>query len=370
MATENLIPEPDEAPSLRDTLDAAFQEQATDEIDQPAAGAAAPPQAEGRQRDQHGRFAPKQEPAEGQHPPAEGQKPAQEAAQQPGQAQGGLTPPPQPGDLKAPASWRPTAREKWGALDPEVRQEIHRREYELHRAVQQGAETRQFQQAFENVVRPYEMFIRAENSNPLQAVQNLMQTAAELRMGTPQAKAQIAAAIITSYGIDLETLDKLLAGQAPAGGQAAQQQQQFRDPRLDQLLYQQQQILENRQAQQENTIRQELETFGQAHEFYRDVAGVMADLVEIRARQGHQVGPGDLEKIYNQACQMDEQVATILNQRRASAQRGNTSQAVLRAKRAASSIKGDSQPGDGSIVPKDDSVRAAIEAAIGESGRA
>src|SRR4030095_11141214 len=140
---------------------------------------------------------------------------------------------------KAPASWRPEAREKWAGADPVIRQEVMRREHEMQTVLQDAAAARQFVSAFENVVRPYEMFMRAENASPLQSVQNLMQTAADPRVGTPQHKANLVAGIINNFAIDVAMLDSILAGQQPQGGQ--QQQQMLRDPRVDMLLAQQQQ---------------------------------------------------------------------------------------------------------------------------------
>jgi hypothetical protein len=250
-------------------------------------------------------------------------------------------------------------REKWGGVDPAIKAEVHRREYEMQQVLQQSASARQFIDAFERVVQPYEMFIRAENSNPLQAVQNLMQTAAELRVGTPMSKAQLVAGIIKNFSVDVATLDSLLAGTVPQGGGA--QQQEFRDPRFDQFLAQQQQLLQQQQQREEQELRQTLAAFGEKHEFYRDVASIMADLVEIKSRQGQ---PVELEKIYEQACKMHEGVSTILATRAAATKNGAQSQAVLRAKRAAASVKGESTLDEGATIPKNDSVRASIEAAF------
>lgn len=370
MGTENTaIAEQDEL-SLRDQIDAAFTEsEGTD--DPPAAAptpaaptppaaapteeAAAPPA--GAQRDEHGRFTKAQAPAA---PAPLGQQQAQQGTQTASQ---GAQPPAAP-EPKPPASWRPEAREKWAGIDPTIRAEVTRREHEMQTVLQDSASARQFVSAFEKVVSPYEMFIRAENSNPLQAVQNLMQTAADLRVGTPQHKAQIVAGIIQNFAIDVETLDSILAAMRQGGAipQAGQQPQQFRDPRVDQLLAQQQYAQQQQAQADERATRAELEAFAAdpKHEFYRDVAGLMADLVEITAKQGK---PVDLEKIYSQACQMHDSIPTIIATRSQQQKANGNSQAVLRAKRAAVSVKGDSTL-PGATVPADDSIRASIAAAM------
>jgi hypothetical protein len=358
--------DPDEELSLRDTLDAAFDKQATDEVDaprEPGGNEPISPVTDARARDEHGRFVPKAEPAQEPAEPAQAQ--AQPAARAP------ITAAPQPvpvTELKPPASWRPEAREKWASVDPTIRQEVYRREHEAQQVLQDSAGMRQFMRDFEMTVRPYEVFIRQEGASPLAAVQNLMQTAADLRVGTPQHKVELVADVINRYGIDLKLLDDVLSarlnGSSPSQG-SGQQPQQFRDPRFDQFLATQQQMLQQQQEAQENQWRSELQQFAQTHEFYADVADVMADLVESKTKRGQ---PVDVEKIYEQACKMHDGVSTILSQRGAAARSNGNSQAVLRAKRAASSVKGDPTP-EGATVPKDDSVRAAIEAAIETTGR-
>lgn len=354
-----------EAPaSLRDQIDAAFEQHASDD----------PPEEEtritDRNRDGKGRFAGKQQtedaaPADGAQKPADATQ-----AQQPTQQQ--ATPAPAPGTFKAPAAWKPAQREKWASVPQDVQSEITRREGEYQRTLEEAAEARKFVQAFEQVTRPYEMFIRAENSNPLAAVQNLMQTAANLRVGTPQHKAQMVAEICRTYAVDIGQLDAVLTAQQNgvpwAQYQAAQapNPQQFRDPRLDQFLAAQERERQQRDQYEQQQLRSTLDNFAEAHEFYTDVADTMAILVEHANARGL---PVDLEKFYSQACQMDPDISKIMSARGNTNSRGGNgnpspqSQAVLRAKRAAVSVRGDSTP-TGSAVPKNDSIRAAIEAAF------
>jgi hypothetical protein len=241
--TEDLTTHTDDRDDLRATLEEAFKKHATDEVDdKPAAPIAAPTEAaapapapiddKGAARDASGRFAPKT--------PAEATQTTQAAPAPAGQGDTAFTPAPQPAELKAPASWTPQARERWNALAPEIRAEVHRREGEMQTVLQRSASARQFVDSFESVMRPYELFIRQENSNPLQAVQNMMQTAALFRTGTAHQKAEALTGIIRNFGVDIELLDSMLAGQAPAMSQQ-QSPQQFRDPRFDQFLAAQQQ---------------------------------------------------------------------------------------------------------------------------------
>jgi hypothetical protein len=345
-----------EETSLRDDLDAAFEEHATDD---PPANA---PAATGRARDASGRFATGSPPAPAPAPDVAttGNLQAQAApnlTHQNGVPNAGTAP--APSELKAPASWRPEIREKWASIPPDVQAEVHRREYEAQRVLQTSAGQRQFVEAFEKLMQPYEMFIRAENSNPLQAVDNMMRTAAQLRVGTPAAKVEIVAGIIKNFGIDLPALDAVLAGQISPQQLAQRQPAPIRDPRVDQMLFEQQNARRQQDQFADQAIRHGLSEFATKHEFYGDVANTMADIVEIQTRQGR---PVDIEQVYQQACQMNPSVSTILQQRAQAQNTGTQRAAVLRAKRAAVSVKGDSTP-HGATIPKNDSVRAAIEAA-------
>jgi hypothetical protein len=347
-----------EETSLRDDLDAAFEEHATE--DPPASGT--------RPRDAGGRFASTKAETAGNVPtdpaPAATSTTQGVAAALSGAAQGqqvaatGNLQVQQQPELKAPQSWTPAAREKWASVDPDIKAEIHRRESEAGRVIQSAAAQRQFVDAFERLMQPYEMFIRAENSNPLDAVDNMMRTAAQLRVGTPAAKVEIVAGIIKNFGIDLPALDAVLAGQQMP--QNFGQPQQFRDPRVDQLLAMQQQQRQQEAQFEQQSITHGLAQFAQGHEFYGDVAPLMADILEVQTKQGI---PIDLEKIYARACQLHDGVSSILQQRAAAQQTSSSRQAVLRAKRAASSVKGDGAP-TGRTMPKGDSIRDAIEAAF------
>ncbi len=87
--------------------------------------------------------------------------------------------------------------------------------------------------------------------------------------------------ICRNFGIDINLLDQALAGQAQPP-QQAQPQQQFRDPRFDELMSR----LQNgeRQKQQAASQRavQEVEEFAATAEFYGDVRQEMADILEVK----------------------------------------------------------------------------------------
>jgi hypothetical protein len=191
-----------EPTTLRDAIEAAIEEP-TQEAVQTAPEASAPePQAfepaapveasaeapeeseqdlnalaeeQGQPRDDDGKFASRMQP---------GPKPG----------------PKQPAADRAPASWKPDVREHWGQLPEPVRAEIARREVEHARFIQETSEARKTAEAVSQVIQPYMHFIKAENSNPLQAIDNLMSTAARLRTGTGPELATLVAGIVNQFG--------------------------------------------------------------------------------------------------------------------------------------------------------------------------
>lgn len=356
---------PAEEPSLRDALDAAFEEVSTDE-----------PLSDGRPRDEAGRFAPKT--------PPEAPAGPQDAAKPP--APGVTSPAPKPvptapgtveqaipaaPELKAPAQWKPEAREKWGTVDPSIKAEITRREREFQTHLQQSAGQRDFIAQFESIVRPYEMFIRAENSNPLAAVANLFDTAAQLRMSTPQGKAMLVAGLCRQYAVDLSSLDTALAqvfGIPTQGVNPAVYQQQapqvLQDPRVDQFLMQQAMLQQQSQERETAEIQAQTAQFAEDHEFFEDVRMDMADLIEMAARRGIVL---PVKEAYEKACALNPEVSKILAQRQNPGNARTMTQAALRAKRAAASVKGESSP-HGATVPQSDSLRGALEAAFEQAG--
>jgi len=340
--------------SLRDQLEEAFEQEPTDEV-----------RADDRPRDEMGRFAPKA--SEAPESPQERPKaePQEQGAPQVPQAVQPAVP-----ELKAPQSWRPDVREKWSQVDPDIKQEIHRREREHEHFMEQAAGARQFIDAFERTVRPFEVFIRAENSDPLTAVQSLFQTAATLRVGTAEQKAGLIAGIIQQHDVNIDLLDAVILRSRGhnVALPPAQQPQQFRDPRLDQLLAQQQQMLQLADQRDTQELHGMLSQFASdpQHEFFNDVRLVMADLIEMAGRRGQVL---TVDEAYRRACQLDEGVSKILSQRSAHQSTGTLTQAALRAKRAAARVRGDTTLPDGATVPKGDSIRAALEAAMESHSR-
>ena len=302
---------------------------------------------EARARDEKGRFAPKLggEPAKPQEAPV---------ASSTAPVQVPEAPKPTIEPVKAPQSWRPNVREKFAALPPEVQQEVIRREREVEQTQRESAEARQGYQRFRETLAPFEHMIRAEGADPYRTVGNLMQTAMALQSGAPGTKAGIVANLIKHYGVDLNALAATLEGQPVA----QQEQQPYRDPRVDQLLSQ---VEQARSYKQQQLAQEAQRLIGeiQGEEFFGDVKDAMADILEVAAKRGVAMTP---REAYNRAVWADPHVAEVLQQRQAAKLARTPNGATQRAQAAAASIKGSPAVAGGATQPGN--LRGDVEAAI------
>ena len=274
---------------------------------------------------------------------------------------------------KAPASWRPDIREHWGTLPEPVRAEIQRRETEVARTLQETAEARKTAEAVMKTIEPYQAFIKAENSNPLQAIDNLMSTAARLRTGTAPELAQLVAGIVNQFGTGrfgngfIEMLDSALAGQTPKQDPQQLAMEQVLNQRLAPMQsmltqFQQAQIQQQQQAAQ--AAQTEVQSFIERAEFGNDVREDMADIIEAAQRRGQNIS---LQDAYKKACLMNDSVRSVLSQRAKARGAQQTTQAAQKARSAAVQVSGSAPMG--ALRQESTDVRSAIEAAITMTSR-
>lgn len=275
---------------------------------------------------------------------------------------------------KAPASWKPELREHWGTLPASVRNEISRREGEVQRTLKETAEARKYADSLSKAISPFEMFIQAEGSNHVQAVSNVMATAARLRTAPAPDLANMVAGIIKQFGVGrfgsgfIEQLDQALVGEVPqmdpqvmAVQQAVQQQmapvQQFMNQ------FQQAQQMQHQRVSQE--AQGEVHNFLSQAEFANDVREDMADLMEVSQRRGREL---TLQEAYKQACLTNPQVRAVL-QARAKQQGGQRiTEQAQRAKATAVQVTGS----PALAAPQTNAapnIRSAIEAALAAHSR-
>jgi hypothetical protein len=265
--------------------------------------------------------------------------------------------------LKPPASWKPTAREHWKSIPPDVQQEIVRRERESQQLLQDTTQSRHAASALAQLSQKYAATMAAEGApDILTATDNLAQIATRLRFGGPGEKANQIASLIKAYGVDIMQLDNILAG-LPAQP-AAMQQQNFQDPRLDRLLQEAEQTKRQREEQAAYEAQSEVHQFGANKEFFSDVRGMMADLVEVAARSGIDLS---LQDAYDRAIQLHPEINKVVGQRAQAEQARNPHRSTAKAKAAASSVKGSPSPGTARATGGStrDDILAAMEQAEG-----
>lgn len=330
-------PEVEPETSLRDDIESSLAELTPQETPEPAAEQTPEPAVTPREdgRDEKGRFVSKSKPVEpaGAADAAGGEQPAGAPTMADPAGTPSPTPAPAPEPVeRAPQSWKPLAREAWAKIPAEARQEVIRREAEVQRVLQESAAARRTYSEFQETIRPYEAMIRSEAGDPIRAVQGLLDTAYKLRTAPQAQKAQIIATLIQGYGVDVPTLDEVLAG-APVSQRQAQGP--IQDPRVDQLFAQMQQA---QQAQQEQSLalaRQQLEEATRDLEFFEDVREEVADILEVAGRRGQKL---TIKQAYERALTLSEEHQKILKQREAAKRAPAVQAQVQRAKAAAASV--------------------------------
>lgn len=304
-------------------------------------------EAEARARDEQGRFAKQAKAKQASQAAATAAKDGAQAVV------------PQPAD-RAPQSLPPALREKWKDIPPEFRAHFTKRDREITTALNETAPARKFAADFQATVAPYQHLLGG--ADPLPVVKSFFNAAHQLASPNSQVKAQAAAHLIKAYSVDIEALAAAIEGgpaAAPQGGQA-QPQQQFRDPRVDQMLAQQQAEKQRRDQAIRQDAEASLEKFKATHEYFEDVRLKMAHLHDVMTKDG--LKP-TAEELYTLACQATPEVAAILKQRGST--QANAKASTQRARAAASSIRG--QPAPAIRADQRDDVRSAVEAAFDQA---
>ena len=277
--------------------------------------------------------------------------------------------------IQPPASMSPLAREHWATLPPVMQQEIQRREVDMQRFVNDTAQTRQVGDAFIQAIQPHMMAIQAEGVDPITAVSNLMHIGSRLRFGTPAEKANTVAQIVKAYGIDVRSLDGAL-DEALNGNRQQPQDAGAANPQYIQQLVQQQlapfmQAAQQRQqaaAQQiEVSTRTAMQQFASdpKNEFFNDLRGTMADMIEVAERQGMSMSLADA---YQRAAMLHPDVSRVMLARQQGVNAQQLTAAARTAKAAAVSVRGSAPVGNPNGV-EPSSIRESIEAAIESHSR-
>lgn len=280
--------EEDQTDDLEAMIAQAFNEDEAPAPDTPAPVEAQAPEGETaeekteRLRDEHGRFAKADE--AGQNPPV-GEEPAQQT-------------------ILPPRSWTAAAKAKFATLDPDVQQEVLRREKEIDAGKQQwdtkAAEYNQLDAALSRVRDRY----RLAGLSDAQYVGALVQADEMLR--GPQA-VQALAMLAQQYGINVGQL-----GQQPFGG--PQQPQGYADPQITALMQTVQSLqsrLEGqdkaRETEAQAALQKQIEDFASdpRHPYFDNVRQAMGALMRSNPDLS-------MEDAYDRACYADPEIRGLL----------------------------------------------------------
>lgn len=272
-------------------------------------------------------------------------------------------------EAHAPVDWPDEVKEQWSKLDPQVQAAISTRERHVNEVLQQSAGAREAVETFQGMIQPYIPLMQAEGvTDPLTAVNGLLQTTAALSLGSPQQKAQKIANLINHYGVDVQTLADALDGKAP-DPQTSQFEQMLNErlAPVNQLLQRVNQAEQQsaQQVQQETT--QTIEQFAQdpKNVHFNTVRTVMADFLDLAAQNGQDM---TLDQAYERACMAVPEVATKVMSERANGIAGQNQQTLAGKRAAAASVHG--QPGAVGTggIEEGLSLRETLEQAAGLHG--
>lgn len=262
-----------------------------------------------------------------------------------------------------PQSWKPALKAKWSSLEPELRQEIIRRERDILREFGVSSHARKLANDLQEITRPYEGRMRALNVTPLQAVGELLKADYALSTAPPTQKAQFMAKLIKDYGVDIAELDSALAGQQadPTTSRVEQLLQQQLAP-VQQFMQQQQQTLEAERQAREQAAIAEIQQMANDHvkyPYFETVRNDMADLIDLNARRGIQLSLADA---YAKAVQINPETAPLVRTQTKQVQvQNNRAQKAIQ---ASASVKG--APAGSPTTKGSDSLRDTIEAAFAQ----
>ena len=268
---------------------------------------------------------------------------------------------------RPPTSWKKEAKGEWAALPLQARQEIHKREAEINRVLQQSAPDRQLAEQFKQVASPHVERMRQRGIDPVQATAGLFQADFVLSTAPQKDRAALMAKLIMDYGVSVQELDNALAPLVNGNPQAPAQQpdiaaivQQQLSQALAPIMQREQQ--QRQQAYQEVEQTVESMSVDPKYPFFEDVRLDMADLIDLAAKRGLALS---LDEAYSRAVRANPNTYGQLERQSTVSNATQAHQAAIRAKNAGSSISGAPAGGGGQRNTGDGSLRGAIEAAFG-----
>tara|TARA_R110000851_G_scaffold129651_1_gene262737 strand:+ start:20310 stop:21356 length:1047 start_codon:yes stop_codon:yes gene_type:complete len=268
--------------------------------------------------------------------------------------------------IKAPINWAPKEREDWSRIPRHLQEKIMSREKDIQMNLQNTSEARKTAEQFNSVADRYGAALGGVvGGSPMEAVENLFSTAASLRTGSQQEKAQTIANMISQFGIDITALDNAIVGSPQQGvNDPNGEMQRMIDQRLAPIVGQYEQQAQMAQQQEQQAATNQVIAFSEKAEFLNDVREDMADMIDMSAKRGIEMG---LEDAYKKACMMNPQIMGVMQQRQKQRQLTGNNSSMAAKKAAATSITGHRGGTGGGGKPQ--SMRDQIASAWDSSNR-
>ena len=207
-------------------------------------------------------------------------------------------------------------------------------------------------------MQPYSQLMQM-NGGPQNILPGLLQTGAALQTGNEVERARTVAGLISQFQVNPAQVAGFLKGESVEPSQNEQMQQMMNKqmaPMQQELQQLRQRDMQMRQQGQEQ-IKGKIREFAQANEFYSDLNETMADIMDIAARNGREMG---LQEAYDAAAWQHPEIRKVMLARQSQGQ-------VQQRKRAASSIHG-TPGGEGSSASPAD-LRSTLEQAFQNANR-
>lgn len=331
MSHEGEAPQADQPLDRRDVLREQFDEAEAQQVAQvqPTPAAEPKPDAQGRVRDEHGKFAPKGPVVDqDRFSPTYGQ-PKQAAAQANAPLPDPAAAPAVEPWMAAPKSWKKELAADWAKLDPRYQQYVHEREQQMHAGIEPLLPKAQFADDVMQAAAPYMQTIQGLGLDLPRAIVGLMEADRQLRTLPFQQKLQFLADTAMSYGIDL-------TGQLQQAQPAYDPHFQHQQNELLELRGQFSNFIQQQEAAQQRAALDEIQRFAKTAEHFDEVKPTMAKLLQ----SGFAVG---IEDAYDQALRLTPDLFDAVQSARQAAteaeKRNAANDAAKRARAAAVSVK-------------------------------
>lgn len=243
------------------------------------------------------------------------------AAAKPGAAAApGQQPAAQPGaeDItKLPTSWEPKFAEKFAALDPELKAQIHKREADARNGVAQYRQGAQFAARMaEDFVQPFVEDFRAVQMDGAEVIKSVMGTWQGLVRGGPADRVGIVRQIMSDFGINPSDLGMPQNSGGSGQGQGHSPELLSLRQEVSQLRGQLQTQEQQRQQASANQWRNEFNRFRSdpKNEFVMQVAPIMQRLILGGEAETY-------EEAYDKACKLEPNVRATMDGREAESRR-------------------------------------------------